>query len=67
MLIARSTAALRVIGWLKFKMIGMPTPYCCLKPSMVEAWKVALGLSVLNELVTVAVFPSAPIAVAVTV
>jgi len=24
---ARSTAALSVICWLKYKMIGMPTPY----------------------------------------
>src|SRR5579875_598871 len=64
---ARSTAAWFVIRWLKYKMIGMPTPYVCRYPSMISVLNVEVGVSVRNVLVLVAAAPPPATAVAVTV
>jgi hypothetical protein len=64
---AFSTAALRVIGRPNDKMTGIPTPYSCLWPSVIETLKTLFGFSVEKELVAVTVSPARLAGIAVTV
>jgi hypothetical protein len=62
----RSTAARFLIGWLKVRITGIPTPKVWPYPSSIWVLNVCAGARVRNEVVLVTVRPEAFTAAAVT-
>ena len=63
---ARSTSALRVMGWLNVSMMGMPTPNTRSTPMLVQALKVRRAVMVRKAPVATAGRPRGFTAVTVT-